>query len=371
MDIAQLREFDTMLPIRITRYLMGAAGLGKSSVVKEIAKDRGYYVVDLRLSELEPADLVGMPQVIKREDGRYETIYAAPTWWYDLENNDGKCILFLDELDRASENMQPLAMQLTLDRRAGGRTLPKNVIIYAAGNGEKYQTAHLDQALVNRLVMINFTPTPAEWAFWAGKTEISNVHPAVVQFLTDQRNFLDIPDSMIGEMNKPVTSRRSWSAFGESLWQNEACKADLAAIARENKIYIWGEGFVGGTAAMAFQNWVRDNYHPLDIQTLFEGKYKGKAKTFPITQVTQSLDDVYHRFTNDKSVTPEHRENSAEFYLEWGMEMFGQWFARATMVETNAVRNNKTIVAAIKQLSANKQKFKNAGKKDKEDPAST
>ena len=66
MDISQLLDFDLGLPTKMPRYLTGPAGLGKSSVVKMIAEKRGMKVVDIRLSELEPADLVGMPFVHHR-----------------------------------------------------------------------------------------------------------------------------------------------------------------------------------------------------------------------------------------------------------------------------------------------------------------
>ena len=363
MEIAQLIKYDSILPPRITRYLQGAAGLGKSSVVKLIAKQRGYNVVDLRLSELEPADLVGMPQVICRADGRHETIYAAPSWWFKLEENDGKTVLFLDELDRASENMQPLAMQLTLDRRAGGRDLPKNVIIYAAGNGEKYQTAHLDQALVNRMVLIDFTPTVTEWLAWADQTAESLVHPAVPAFIRANKGLLDIPEGKIGEMNKAVTSRRSWSALGEALHLNEDCNKDLAAVARDNDLFIWGSGFIGDVVAQQFANWVKENYSPLDLDKVMAGKMKGKASKFPITQVTQSLDDVFHRFTNDSSLTPDQKANAGEFYLELGLEIFGQFFNRLNSSDSGIIRMRPALTAAVKDMSQAKLKFKQAGKK--------
>lgn len=364
MNISQLRQFDKACPSYIPRYITGSAGLGKSSVIALMAKDRGYGMVDLRLSELEPGDLVGMPHVIHRADGRFETIYGAPSWWFDLEQNDGKVYLFLDELDRASENMQPLAMQLTLDRRAGGRTLPKNVVIYAAGNGEKYQTAHLDQALINRLAVIEFTPTHEEWVAWAGDTEKSGVHPAIVDFIRSHRDMLDIPTSKLGVPNAPVTSRRSWSRFGEMLWSDEETRKNIVSLANENLLMIWGAGFVGEVASSQLQSWVRENYRPMSIDEMLDGKLKGKAKSFPITQVTQSLDELFHRFRDPElgpKVTNEQKTNSAEFYNELGLEVFGQWFSRALPNDVTAIRTSEKLAKALAALMAAKKKFKAAG----------
>lgn len=374
MNISQLRQFDKAVPAHIPRYITGPAGLGKSSVIAMMAKDRGYEVVDLRLSELEPGDLVGMPHVIQRADGRFETVYGAPSWWFDLERNHGKVYLFLDELDRASENMQPLAMQLTLDRRAGGRTLPKNVIIYAAGNGEKYSTAHLDQALINRMAVVEFSPTPEEWLAWASDSEASKVHPAIVEFIRAHRQFLDIPADKVGHPNVPVQSRRSWSKFGEVLWTDEDVRKNVVGLAADNLVMIWGSTFVGDTAASQLQSWIRDNYKPMSIDDLLDGKLKGKGKTFPITQVTQSLDEVFHRFRDQDmgpKVTAEQKINSAVFYNELGQEIFGQWLSRALPQDVAAVRTNPAVNKSLKNLMDAKKNFQKAAEKPVEAAATS
>jgi hypothetical protein len=360
MDIKQLIDFDSGLHPHMPRFLGGPAGLGKSSVVKMIAKLRGMRVVDLRLSELEPADLVGMPYVDKTVDGQVVTRYAAPTWWYNLEN----AILLLDELDRAREDMQPLAMQLTLDRRAGGRDLPASTIVFAAGNGLKYQTATIDQALCNRMAMIEFTPTAAEWTAWA-QEESSNVHPAVAQFIQQNKQLLDISDADVGKPNLPVPSRRSWANFGGMLLDREDSKKAIQDIAKaSNNLLVWGEPFVGQVAAHAFASWVKDKFNPLDIMDIFNGKIKD-AEGFPITQVIQSLSDVMEIFISDK-VDDKQRTNAGLFYAAIGRETFAAFFNRLPNEYAGIVVGNKTLQEATNALLEAKRSANAKPKKEGE-----
>lgn len=37
--------------------LQGAPGVGKSDIVREVAQELGYRVIDIRLSQLDPVDL--------------------------------------------------------------------------------------------------------------------------------------------------------------------------------------------------------------------------------------------------------------------------------------------------------------------------
>jgi len=351
MDISQLIDFDSLLPTTQARLLTGDAGLGKSSVVRMIAQKRGMRVVDLRLSELEPADLVGMPFVDKLADGTVVTRYAAPTWWYDLEN----AVLFLDEIDRAREDMQPLAMQLTLDRRAGGRTLPDSTIVFAAGNGLKYQTATLDQALCNRFAIVDFTPTSSEWVSWASDPA-NGVHPAVVQFITQHKNLLDIPEGKRGVPNEAVTSRRSWTFLGRTLMNREDTRDSLSEVAaRDNRLMVYAAPFIGEVAANTFSSWVRDNFKPLDIMDIFNGKLKS-PKGFQLTQVIQALRDVMEVMNRD-DIKDEQRINAALFYSRMGHEPFSAFFEALDDRHGDIINKSPDLKAAVRALLDAKAKI--------------
>lgn len=94
----------------LSTMIWGAPGIGKSSIVAQVAAAHGLEFVDVRLSQLAPTDLRGLPVP---ENGRSR--------WYPPEflPEQGRGVLFLDELNMAPPTMQGIAQQLVLDRRGG------------------------------------------------------------------------------------------------------------------------------------------------------------------------------------------------------------------------------------------------------------
>ena len=76
--------------IKSSLMIWGAPGIGKSSVVESIAKSNNLELVDLRISQLAPTDLRGIP--VPKDDKAY---------WFppDFLPTKGKGILFLDEIN--------------------------------------------------------------------------------------------------------------------------------------------------------------------------------------------------------------------------------------------------------------------------------
>ena len=107
--------------------IWGAPGIGKSQTVAEVAREAKIELIDLRLSQLAPTDLRGLPVADHKE---------RTARWYPPEflPRGGQGILFLDELNMAPPAMQGIAQQLVLDRQVGSYTLPKGWHVWAAGN---------------------------------------------------------------------------------------------------------------------------------------------------------------------------------------------------------------------------------------------
>ena len=118
---------DQKLPV----FIWGAPGIGKSSIVKQIAKQRELEFIDLRLSLLDPTDLKGIPFFNSETK---EGIWAKPSFLPSKQ--DSKGILFLDEINTAPPAVQASAYQLILDRKVGEYELPEGWSIVAAGNRE-------------------------------------------------------------------------------------------------------------------------------------------------------------------------------------------------------------------------------------------
>ena len=87
--------------------IWGAPGIGKSSVVQSIADKNNLTLIDLRISQLAPTDLSGIPVPSDNSAS-----WLPP----DFLPTSGKGILFLEEINMAPPAVQGIAQQLILDR---------------------------------------------------------------------------------------------------------------------------------------------------------------------------------------------------------------------------------------------------------------
>src|SRR5690606_12991223 len=92
--------------------LWGAPGVGKSRIAAAVAEHHGVPLIDIRLSQMEPTDLRGIPF---REGDR--VVWSVPALLPDAERHGPRGILFLDEITAAPPTVTAAAYQLILDRR--------------------------------------------------------------------------------------------------------------------------------------------------------------------------------------------------------------------------------------------------------------
>ena len=155
MTPQQLTEYLQSLivhQIQISAMLWGPPGVGKSSIVAQTARRNGLDFVDVRLSQLAPTDLRGLP-VPENGVSRWYPPEFLPT--------SGTGILFLDELNMAPPALQGIAQQLILDRRVGSYAVPDGWFVWAAGNRKEDRAAVFDMPapLANRFLHLKSRPT--------------------------------------------------------------------------------------------------------------------------------------------------------------------------------------------------------------------
>src|SRR3990167_5748319 len=114
----QLREHIQMAYAkRIPLFVWGTFGIGKSQTIAWVAKELNLQFTDVRISQLDPSDLRGLPIT-----SNGETRWLPPNWLPRDKNSKG--ILCFDELNLAPPSIQASAYQLILDRRLGDYILP-------------------------------------------------------------------------------------------------------------------------------------------------------------------------------------------------------------------------------------------------------
>jgi len=194
-----------LLETRWPVFLWGAPGVGKSSIVQQIAESRGLPLIDIRASLLDPTDLRGIPTV---EDGK--AFWCPPSFLPDEKVPSG--VLFFDELNAAPTLVQASLYQLTLDRRVGEYTLPDGWQIIAAGNRaeDASVTFRMPAALANRFVHLDFETDFDDWRAWALANEL---HHRVIAFLGTRRELLLNMETS----DKAFPTPRSWEMLSDAI----------------------------------------------------------------------------------------------------------------------------------------------------------
>lgn len=153
--------------------LLGSPGLGKSDLVRQIAKELSLKVIDLRLAQMDPTDLVGLPSL----DGDRSN-YAPPAN-FPLEEDKvpegyNGWLMFFDEANSAPQGVQSAAYKVILDKMVGQHNIHKNVAMVCAGNltTDKAVVNRMSTALQSRLIHFNLMVDSKAWQNWAVDNDV-------------------------------------------------------------------------------------------------------------------------------------------------------------------------------------------------------
>jgi MoxR-like ATPase len=233
-------------------YLEGAPGVGKSSIVHQVAARLELPVLDVRAAYLTPPDLIGLP-ALERDSGR--TTYYLPEF---LPEPFTKGILVLEELPSAAPAIQVALYQLLLDRRVGWRyELPPGWRVIATGNRlEDGYTHPLSNAMATRLLRLELRADLDEFTQFALH---AGLHPMVTAFLSRNPNLLHQPLETSPHHPNP----RTWAMASAVL---NAFGADLDSGDLEPAL----AGVLGDGAARAFTAFLKLVAFVPDVEDILE-----------------------------------------------------------------------------------------------------
>ena len=204
-----LKAFNKQRPL----FLWGPPGIGKSELVADITEELGGAMIDLRLGQMEPTDIRGIP-FYNKDSGKMD--WAEPI---DLPSEEFAqdypiVVLFLDEMNSAAPSVQAAAYQLILNRRIGKYHLPKNVVMVAAGNREsdKGVTYRMPTPLANRFIHQEMRVDFASYQEWAVN---NHIHKDVVGYLSFAKQ--DLYDFDAKSASRAFATPRSWTFVSELL----------------------------------------------------------------------------------------------------------------------------------------------------------
>jgi MoxR-like ATPase len=184
--------------------LWGTRGVGKSSVVRQVAATLGVPLVDLRLTTIEPVDLRG---AIFADDRQQRTVWFPPEFLPGPDQPEG--ILFLDELTAADQRLQISAYSLILDRRVGNYALPPGWMVVAAGNAAFHGAVSHDMgtALADRLFHLHVVSSVDAFLAYAIEQQLA---PEVMAFLKVRPDRLDDTEAQLAADHLVGASPRGW-----------------------------------------------------------------------------------------------------------------------------------------------------------------
>lgn len=202
-----------------TVIMEGAHGIGKSDAVKNFSEEKGFHMETLFLSHQEVGDLIGMPRTIEK-DGEILTAWTKPIWFQRIEKaaeQGKKCVLFLDELNRAPIDVRQTALQLVLERQIHEHTLPidtegnKTLIVAAINPADDYQVDELDPALLDRFLKLEVEVDTKAWLDWSLKAGVNQI---VRDFIIDNPTKLWWQPVKSDDGQNIGASPRSWTKLG-------------------------------------------------------------------------------------------------------------------------------------------------------------
>ena len=250
--------------LAITPLVSGRHGIGKSQMVKSIAKELGGVCITIEGGTLKEGEITGLPYQYKDENGQIrfrflpyyavERIQAEEKRLFELsgrtvtqemlsgdENryamNDltpqekidallsGKVcpvILFIDEINRTENSVYKELMNILLTRSVNGYEFPWWVFFVGAMNpstqNSVYATNEMDPAQLDRFIKIKVGDNTKEWLSY-GKT--AGIDPRILSFIKDNPKCLSSTAKDLDDEEKPEPSPRGWDMVDTLLSSEE------------------------------------------------------------------------------------------------------------------------------------------------------
>ena len=241
---------------RRASMLWGTRGVGKSSVVQQVARHFGVPLVDLRLTTIEPVDIRG---AIYADDVQGRTVWFPPEFLPSPDHPEG--ILFLDELTAADQRLQISAYSLILDRRVGNYRLPDGWQVIAAGNAGFHGAVCHDMgtALADR--MFHFNVQTVIDAF-LDHALANGFAPEVMAYLKVRPDKLDDTQAQLANDHLIGASPRGWEDVSNVL------KSALSGPVQR----LFVQGRIGAANAAEFFGVLRELRAAVDVLRLLASR---------------------------------------------------------------------------------------------------
>jgi MoxR-like ATPase len=235
-------------------FIWGPPGIGKTAIVTQFGEEVGYRVISLLGSQLAPEDLIGVPRIV---DGF--SVFAPPR---QIADHAAPIILFVDEFNASSPEVQKAFYSLITEQRVGEFKLPSGSIVVLAGNRAQDNaiTRTVSSALINRVLHVEMRASHRDWLEWA---YAAGIHHFVTKYIETRPDHLFSPAP---KTEQAFSTPRSWHILSDALGrypQSELTPALAATLAA---------GTISPNHAHSFGAFVRGLLHNLNIEDIINGR---------------------------------------------------------------------------------------------------
>lgn len=247
--------------LAITPLISGKHGIGKSAIVKSIAKELGGVCLTIEGGTLKEGEITGLPYQYDTGDGHVafrflpyyvvERIQETEKRLFErahpmISSNDSNTLLdealagdvnryamndisseekirlltsgeivpvivFIDEINRTENTVYKELMNILLTRTVNGYRFPWWVFFVGAMNPSTqnsiYATNEMDPAQLDRFLKLKVTSSTGEWLRY-GKQE--GVSPSILRFIKEHPKCLSETSAELEDEEKPTPSPRGW-----------------------------------------------------------------------------------------------------------------------------------------------------------------
>lgn len=248
-------------------YLHSSPGIGKSSIIRELAKAFGLFLIDIRLGQVDPTDLNGFAAIVNGV-ATYIPFDSFPVQETKIPDGYNGWMIFLDEFTSAPRSVQAASYKLVLDKMVGNKKLHEAVYMCAAGN------LATDNAIVNpistasqsRMVHLKLV---ADYDAWLRNVGLKyNYDQRIVAFLSNYPDMLMKFDPRHKDFTYPAP--RTWEFIEDMIHVpsyddagNVIGKEPLPITEKDMPLLA---GCVGTEAAVKFRNFVEVYKDLVDIK---------------------------------------------------------------------------------------------------------
>jgi len=262
----ELKYFKMTYPKSGVPFFTSEPGIGKSAIMRGIAKKLNLFYIDLRLAMLDETDVGLFPNKtdIKVTENGEEIIKACldhivPRWAH-LANKPpvgfkGTLIHF-EELNRAPLAVRNAALQILLEKCIGyDFSFNEDVYMVSTGNlGEEDGTdvEEFDSALNGRLLHYKHTLNMSEWVEYFAE---DNVQSIIIRYLAAHPDHYYVGKKSRTDADKSYASPRTWTFLSDYITENYGADAPIEQWITD--VQNVGHAYIG-SANTGFLRYLRD-----------------------------------------------------------------------------------------------------------------